>query len=194
MGLDFVCASPIAHQSGFVRGIRRSFASGCGSIRTLRGVIAQYHFGGDGRLGERTCSLPLQQNFYSGMGLDFVYASPIDYQSGFVRGIRRSFASGCGSIRTLRGVIAQYHFGGDGRLGERTCSLPLQQNFYSGMGLDFVGAGSLITNVGCSVSSYSTAAAPLAQAVMIWHRAFFRTSPAAYTSGNAVFPVLSVSI
>ena len=48
-----VCASPIAHQYGSVLSIRRSFASGCGSIRLLRGESAGYSFGdgGDGGNG-----------------------------------------------------------------------------------------------------------------------------------------------
>ena len=42
MGMGGVCASPFAHQYGFVRSLRRSFASGCGSIRLLRGESAGY--------------------------------------------------------------------------------------------------------------------------------------------------------
>ena len=42
--MNFVCASRFAHQFGFVLGIRRSFASGCGSIRLLRGEVAGFRF------------------------------------------------------------------------------------------------------------------------------------------------------
>ena len=50
------------------------------------------------------------QNFYEGVGMNFVCASRFAHQFGSVLGIRRSFASGCGSIRLLRGEIAGYSF------------------------------------------------------------------------------------
>ena len=49
--MDGVCASPCAHQFERSSARRRSFASGCGSIRLLRGAIAGYSFGERGTVG-----------------------------------------------------------------------------------------------------------------------------------------------
>ena len=68
--MDFVCASPIAHQFGFVRFLRRSFASGWTEPSALYGKrLRDFVLGERGGRGETVAFEKAPQNFYTGRGI-----------------------------------------------------------------------------------------------------------------------------